>query len=169
MLLCNVALVPNGISTPRAWPRTVRFDSVGLPPPTYTPSPAEAVFSTRAVAVTACMLGLAACDVFGGPEGPGSISATVTGAPVGGVLVEVTGSSILGFEGLESTQVYASAVPGSEDRYRVMLIHPEGGDLRFEIQMSDTGAEDPVSRVLSAVASDNSLASEVAIEVVLER
>lgn len=121
------------------------------------------------VAVSALTLGAAGCEWLGGPEGPGSITARIQGAPVGGVLVEVRGSSILGFEGLASTQVYASPVAGSEDTYRVMLIHPEGGELRFEIQMSDTGAEDPETRVLSAVTSDNSVRSEAVIEVVLER
>ncbi len=50
-----------------------------------------------------------------------------------------------------------------------MLIHPEGGDLRFEIQVEDTGMDDPVVHVVSAAGLDNETLFASGIVVRIER
>ena len=96
---------------------------------------------------------LAGCD--SGPSGPGTLIASVTGNSLGGVVLEITGVGIQGFEGLDNTQAYAAPLAGSPNAYRVLLIVPGGGDLRFEIQVEDVGMDDPVMTVVSAAGADN--------------
>ena len=122
---------------------------------------------TLAALAAAAAVGTAACD--SGPSGPGTLVASVRGASLGGVVLEVTGAGIVGFEGLSSTQVYAAPVPRSESRHRVMLVHPDGGELRFEIQVQDVDMDDPVMVVVSAAGSDNETQLTSGIEVRLER
>lgn len=109
---------------------------------------------------------LVACD--SGPSGPGTLVASVQGDALGGVVLEVRGRGILGFEGLSSTQVYAAPIAGS-DAHRVMLIHPSAGDLRFEIQVEDAGMDDPEIHVVSAAGLDNASLLNAGIEVRIER
>lgn len=122
--------------------------------------------STRTLAAFGAALALAACD--SGPSGPGALVAAVEGNALGGVVLEVTGRGILGFEGLSSTQVYAAPIAGSNG-HRVMLIHPDEGDLRFEIQVEDVGMDDPVIQVVSAAGLDNAALLKAGIDVRLER
>lgn len=109
--------------------------------------------AARTMLAAAGLLAAAACD--SGPGGPGTIVASVEGASLGGAVVEVRGLGIVGFEGLSGTQLYASPLPNVADAHRVLLIHPDGGELRFEIQVEDIGMEDPVLTVLSAAGVDN--------------
>ncbi len=108
-----------------------------------------------------------ACD--SGPSGPGTLVASVYGDALGGVVLEVTGAGIRGFEGLGDTRVYAAPVAGKPGTHRVLLIHPEGGELRFEIQVEDLDLDDPVVRVVSAAGADNGPRLNAGIEVLIER
>ena len=110
---------------------------------------------------------LAACD--SGPSGPGTLIASVTGSSLGGVVLEITGVGIRGFEGLDNTQVYAAPLAGSPNAHRVLLIDAEGGDLRFEIQVEDIGMNDPVMHVVSAAGVDNLTQLAAGIDVRVER
>ena len=108
-----------------------------------------------------------ACD--SGPSGPGTLVASVTGSSLGGVVLEVRGPGILGFEGLDNTQVYAAPLAQVADAYRVLLIDPEGGELRFEIQVEDVGMGDPIMQVVSAAGVDNLTRLAAGIETRVER
>jgi len=119
------------------------------------------------VAAAGALVAAAACD--SGPSGPGSLTAFVDGSTVGGVVLEVSGRGILGFEGLSSTRVYASPVAGQPDTHRVMLVNPDSGELRFEIQVRDVGMEDPVIHVVSAAGLDNSSGLPGGVQVRIER
>ena len=81
----------------------------------------------------------------------------------------MSGRGIRGFEGLGNTQVYAAPIAGSRDDHRVMLIDPEGGELRFEIQVEDLGMEDPVMTIVSAAGVDNLTLLTAGIETRIER
>jgi hypothetical protein len=65
--------------------------------------------------------------------------------------------------------VYAAPLAGSDQAHRVLLIHPAGGELRFEIQVTDVGMDDPVFHVVSAAGSDNRGQLTAGIQVRLER
>ena len=113
------------------------------------------------------VLAVLACD--SGPSGPGTLVATVTGNSLGGVVLEVRGRGIVGFEGLDNTQVYAAPLAEVANAHRVLLIDPEGGELRFEIQVEDVGMNDPVMHVVSAAGVDNLTRLTAGIETRVER
>lgn len=113
---------------------------------------------SRIVFALACAAALAACD--SGPEGPGTLSATVVSdLPLGAVVLEFTGGTIEGFEGRGDTRVYdaeLSSPAGSTDRrHRVILLSPTGGELRFGIRVTDLGAPRPTVTALSAASTAN--------------
>jgi hypothetical protein len=111
---------------------------------------------------------LAACDT--GPDGPGTVAGTVTGAAnLGAVVLEVDWAGIQGFEGQGSTQVYSSTVVGVADRYRVILVGPTPGDLTFGIRVDDAYLEGPVVTVVEAAGADNLPLDVSALRVLLER
>jgi len=97
-------------------------------------------------------LGLGACS-DDGPSGPGPVSATVTGAALGGAVLEVTGTGITGFEGAGSSQVFhGSTAPGV---YRLVVVGPGAGELRFQILVEDRSGMLPTGVVISAVDGAN--------------
>ena len=109
-----------------------------------------------------------ACEF--GPSGPGTLVGRVSGASLGGVVVEVVGVGIRGFEGRGSTQTYAAPVPGRADAFRVILIDPEaGGDILFEILVDNVHMEGPVMTVVSAAGNDNATQMVASIDVRVER
>lgn len=113
-------------------------------------------------------LGLAACDL--GPSGPGTVAGTVTGdATLGAAVLDVTWPGITGFDGRGSTQVYSAAVAGFPDRYRVVLVDPVGGELRFSIAVDDAYLQSPIVTVVAAAGTDNLTRSAAGLGVVLER
>jgi hypothetical protein len=124
--------------------------------------PGRAVYAVTVAAVLAV-----ACD--SGPGGPGTLVASVTGNSLGGVVLEVRGAGILGFEGLDNTRVYAAPLAEVADGYRVLLIDPEGGELRFEIQVEDVGMGDPIMHVVSAAGVDNLTQLTAGIETRVQR
>lgn len=105
--------------------------------------------------VLLAVLALAAAGCDSGPSGPGALVATVTGESLGGVALQIEGTGIRGFEGLGETQVYAAALSGRQNAFRVLLVAPRGDELRFEIQVEDVAMDDPVMTVVSAAGIDN--------------
>lgn len=110
----------------------------------------------------------AGCET--GPHGPGTVNGTLIGqADLAGAVLDVVWGGVRGFEGHGSTQVYSAAVPGEQDRYRVILISPAGGDLTFGILVDGDYLRGPVVTVVEAVGSDNLPRSEADIRLWLER
>ncbi len=121
-----------------------------------------------ATATTLAAVGLAGCD--SGPSGPGMVAGTVTGDPqLGAVVLDITWRGIQGFEGLGATQAYSALVTDSENRYRVILVDPNGGDLRFGINVDDVYLEGPVVTVVFAAGTDDLPRSVAGLDVLLER
>jgi hypothetical protein len=121
-----------------------------------------ALAATLAVALVGCDLG--------GPGGPAQVAGTVTGDPLlGAAIVELSWDGVRGFEGRGDTRVYAGAVPESDERHRVVLVGPSGGDLTFTIDLEDGRLEGPIVTVVSAVGTNNLPLSTSALRVVLER
>jgi hypothetical protein len=121
------------------------------------------------VGAIGAIVAIAAAGCDSGPSGPGVLVASVQGESLGGALIEVTGRGIQGFDGLGGTQIYDAAVPSVPDAHRVILIHPDGGELRFEIHVADVGADDPVITVVSAAGVDNVRVLTAGIEARIER
>jgi hypothetical protein len=117
------------------------------------------------VALTALVLPLAGCDLFG-PSGPGTLEATVTAQePLGGLVLELTGGRITGFEGRGQTRVYGRTVSAAQDRHRVVIVAPDGADMRFGIEVEDRGAPPPSVLVVSAVGPGNQASNATGIQV----
>jgi len=123
---------------------------------------------TLAGAALVASSAMAACET--GPGGPATVSATVTGAAdLGAVVLDVVWPGIQGFEGRGSTQVYSAPVEGEEDRHRVILVGPAGGDLGFGILVDDVYLEGPVVEVVEATDSANDPRPVDDLRVALER
>ena len=120
-----------------------------------------------AMALVAVAL-LSACDT--GPDGPGTVSGTVSGAPdVGAVVLDVVWAGVQGFEGQGGTQVYSAPVPGEADRYRVILVDPSGGELSFGISVDGVYLEGPVVTVVEATDTADEPRAVSDLKVRLER
>jgi hypothetical protein len=99
-------------------------------------------------------LALTACDLDS--NGPGEVSARVTGDPaLGAVVLDVTWRGVEGFSGRGSTQVYSAPVAGSPDRHRVILVDGVGGELPFGIDVQDLRVEVPTVTIVAATDTDN--------------
>ena len=110
---------------------------------------------------------LAGCDL--GPSGPGTVAGTVVGtAPLGAVVLEVTGVGITGFTGQGDTQAYGAVVSDLEGRHRVVLVDRAGGQIQFGIRVQDLGAERPMITVVLAASPENQTVPITGIEVQLE-
>jgi hypothetical protein len=118
------------------------------------------------------VLFVSACD--GGPQGPGALLARASlegasgGPSLGAVVLELQGSGIQGFEARGDTRLYASAVPGKVDVHRVVLVHPSGGDLGFEILVDDVGMDRPRVTVVQAADTDNAILERQTVVVRIE-
>lgn len=152
-----------------------RGTAEGLPRPTRDARPSgrggarrRRLAFPRALLALACAAALFACDT--GPDGPGTVSGTVTGASdLGAVVLDVTWRGIQGFQGEGSTQLYSAPVPGEPDRYRVILVDPSGGDLTFGISVDDVYLESPVVVVVEAADTVDRPRPPGDLRVVLER
>jgi len=112
---------------------------------------------------------LSGCNLFG-PSGPGTIEATFSGPqPIGGLVVEVTGPGIEGFEGTGSTQALGAVVSTAEGTHRVVAIVPVGADVSIGIRVSDLGDETPHFAVISATTPANTPLGTGGIQVRVER
>jgi hypothetical protein len=96
---------------------------------------------------------LAACD--SGPTGPGQLTGRVQSGPipVGGIVLEFSGSGITGFSGTGSTQVFfAERAP---DVFRVVMVTPTPGEIAFQVSVDDLEAPFPSVTAVEAVGGDN--------------
>ncbi|MGD8286984.1 MAG: hypothetical protein PVJ80_06040 [Gemmatimonadota bacterium] len=134
-------------------------------PPGVTRPSRKSRLVVLAMAVVAL---LSACDT--GPDGPGTVYGTVTGASdVGAAVLDVVWRGVRGFEGRGGTQVYSAAVPDEPDRYRVILVDATGGDLSFGITVDDVYLEGPVVTVVEAADTSNEPRAVSDLDVLLER
>jgi hypothetical protein len=102
------------------------------------------------------LLALLALGCDSGPSGPGEMTGTLQ-SPVpslGGALLEVVGKGITGFSGAGGTQVLWAAAPAG-DTFRVILVSPTAGQLRFRVSVEDLGDRKPTASVISVVSGDN--------------
>ena len=88
---------------------------------------------------------------------------------MGGAILEVDGRGIQGFSARGDSRVYSAPMPGRENVHRVVIIHPAGGELGFDIAVDDVGMDPPIVRVVSATRTDNSLMSVSGIAFTFER
>jgi hypothetical protein len=116
----------------------------------------------------ALTLSVAACDL--GPDGPSTATGRITGHPaLGAAVLDVTWPGVVGFEGRGSTQVYAAAVPGSPDRWRVVLISPTISDLPFAAKVESSLLAAPTITVVEAANIGNHAVDVGALEIEIER
>ena len=120
-----------------------------------------------AVVAVCAALAIAGCD--SGPSGPGSLTASLSGEDLGGILMEVRGEGVLGFDGLGDTQVYSAKVAQLQRTHRVVAINPGVGPLRVEIRLADLDVADPVISVVGASTLDDEKRLLGGIEVRIER
>lgn len=130
--------------------------------------PVPRVRRALVVLTVAATVVLTACDT--GPDGPGTVTGTVTGASdLGAAVLDVSWRGVQGFQGRGGTQVYSAPVPDEADRYRVVLVGPSGGDLGFGISVDDVYLEGPVVVVVEAADTANRPRPSGDLRVVLER
>lgn len=98
---------------------------------------------------------LSACD--SGPSGPGAVDARVEPGETGAAaaVVEVTGDGVRGFEAAGDTRIFASEVTGTPGLFRLVLVNPGPGEMRFRIEVEDRGARLPSGTVLFAADTAN--------------
>lgn len=106
----------------------------------------------------AAVLALAACN--SGPKGPGSLGVTVSGAKLGAVVLEASGTGIRGFQGRGGTKVYSNQIgpvtgAPTELLYRVVVVGPDAGNLQFAIRVNDVAGPKPTISVVDAVDGQN--------------
>lgn len=91
-----------------------------------------------------------------GPEGPGSFNAAVetAGAPVGAVVVDVTGPGITGFEGTGDTRVFSTVRNATGGVHRVIAVSGTGSiGFRVLVERRELGA--PGAVVIEAASTDD--------------
>jgi hypothetical protein len=121
-----------------------------------------------AAALIALTLSFASCDL--GPDGPSTATGRVTGHPaLGAAVLEVTWRGVVGFEGRGSTQVYAAPVPGTPDRWRVVLVSPAISDLAFAVNVESSLVEPPTITVVEAANIGNHAVDVAPLSVHIER
>jgi len=120
------------------------------------------------VLALALALATSGCDLFG-PSGPGTLEAIVeSNGQLGGLVLELTGPGIDGFEGRGGVQAYGTRVSASEERHRLVLVVPGPQPLRFGIRVADLGADLPTVRVVSAVTLENQVVLPTGVEIRLD-
>jgi hypothetical protein len=100
------------------------------------------------------LLAAAACD--SGPEGPGDLTGFLSAPEVdlGGSVLEVVGSGIVGFSGQGGSKVFW-AQQDNPSVYRVVVVGPEGADPAFSVTVEDVGRRFPRAMVVSLVDRAN--------------
>lgn len=125
------------------------FEGGGIFPERARRTPAR-----RVARVLLAAAALAACDM--GSEGPGAVTARITGEPsLGAVVLDITWTGVEGFGGLGNTRAYWARVEGSPDRYRVVLLDPVGGELGLTIEVQDVRGRVPIVTFVSAADVEN--------------
>lgn len=104
-------------------------------------------------ALLAAVVLLVACD--SGPSGPRTVTVFATAPSLGGVVLEVQGSGIRGFEARGSARMYTAPVEGRPATHRVIVISPDPGELVFDVEVADLGTDGPTVTVVSAADGEN--------------
>ena len=126
-------------------------------------------YAWRGVVALAAAALLSGCDLFG-PSGPGVLDATLTSSSeLGGVVLEITGPSVTGFEGQGDTRAFGAPVSAATGRHRLVLVQPGAGPMRFGIQVDDLGADPPAVTVVAATNVKNFPAPLSGVEVSVQR
>ena len=113
--------------------------------------------------------GTSACDLFG-PSGPGVLDATLTSTnDLGAVVLEVSGTSVTGIRPHGNTHAFSGVANAREGRHRVVLVSPDGGAMRFGIEVDDLGADDPIVTVVTAADVRNLPSAATGVVVRVER
>lgn len=101
------------------------------------------------------LVALAACGDQG-PDGPGSLVGSVrtSGAPLGAVVMDVSGSGVEKVTGSGSTRVFTVGSL-STTTLRVIAVVPSPGSIDFTVHVSDLQAGTPNIVVVDAAGSDN--------------
>ena len=102
---------------------------------------------------------LAGCSDESPVSAPGTLSATVVGpnGAEGAAVVLLLGDGVQSVSALGPTEMHAGS---GSSQTRVVLIHPTGGDLMFEVAVADT--TEPPAWVIEEIAGpDDELRSDV--------
>src|SRR5688572_24369514 len=93
------------------------------------------------------VVALAACE----PSGEGALDAVVQApTPTGAVSVEVTGTGVVGFEGVGDVRTFAGSVSPAATVHRVVVVSNAGTQqLRFRVLVEDVAALPPTGSVRS--------------------
>lgn len=104
---------------------------------------------TRWWAITGLVLLMTACLDEGPQSGPGTVTGTIVGpnGPEGAARVTLLGPGIGSVSPVGSAQVYVRSIPGATE---IVVIHPTGGELAFEVAVADTTA--PPATVIQEIA-----------------
>lgn len=90
------------------------------------------------------------------PSGPGSLTATIQiPAPTGAAVIELTGPSVTGFEGIGGTRVFPAPATAADTVRRVVVVSPSGTSLQFRVDVADIRADPPRGQVVEAVDPTN--------------
>ena len=108
----------------------------------------------RMMVAVLALLAVAACDR--GPDGPGDLTGflSATDVDLGGTVLEVVGSGIVGFSGQGGSKVFW-AQQENPSVYRVVVIGPEAADPAFAVTVEDVGRRFPRATVVSMVNRAN--------------
>lgn len=104
------------------------------------------------------LFGLAALGACS-DDGPGTVTATILGpnGDEGAAVVLLRGDGIATVRGSSGTEVFLG--PGGVET-RVVLIHPTGGTLQFDIDVADVGAS-LSAEVIEVAGPDDALRGDV--------
>lgn len=92
---------------------------------------------------------ITACLDQGPQSGPGTVTGTVTGpnGPEGAARITLIGPGIGSVSPVGAVQVFVRSIPNETE---IVLIHPTGGELAFEVAVADTTA--PPAIVIQEIA-----------------
>lgn len=95
------------------------------------------------------------CD--SGLEGPGELQAALQGPvpALGAALLEVKGQGITGFSSSDDARIFWAPLSFPDNTYRVLVVRPTPGTLRFLVAVQDRGGPKPSASVIQVVTGDN--------------
>ena len=101
---------------------------------------------TRGWVITGLLLLMTACLDEGPQSGPGTVTGTIVGpnGPEGAARI---GPGIGSVSPVGSAQLFVRSVPGATE---IVIIHPTGGALAFEVAVADTTS--PPATVIKEIA-----------------
>ena len=97
------------------------------------------------------VLALAGCE----PNGEGALTASVEGPLTGAVVVEVTGTGVLGFEDAGDVRTFSGAVDPRATTHRVIAVSASGQRIRFRVRVEELEAPPPRATVVAASDLDD--------------